>query len=70
MDNDLTELQRNIGRPVIEPTKFSIGCLSVLDCGSGYLKVSLRENELEPLAELLPPQETKTIIKWLQDKFK
>ena len=68
MDGDLAELQRNIGRPVIEPTKFRIGCLSVLDCGAGWLKVSLRENSLEPLAELLPPIETKTFIQWLNNK--
>lgn len=69
MDDDLAELERNIGKPVIEPTKFSIGCMSVLDCGSGFLRVSLRENTCEPLAELLPPPEAKTLIQWLREKF-
>jgi hypothetical protein len=67
-DIGLRELIRDIGKPVIEPTKFKIGCLSVLDCGAGWLKVSLRENSLEPLAELLPPIEAKTFIQWLRDK--
>jgi len=69
MDIDLAELQRDIGKPVIEPVKFSVGCLSVLDCGSGYLKVSLKENELEPLAELLSPEQSKGLIQWLKNKF-
>jgi hypothetical protein len=69
MDGDLEELQRDVGKPVIEPTKYKIGCMSVLNCGSGWLKISLRENSLEPLAELLPPTEAKMFIQWLKDKF-
>jgi len=69
MDNDLKELQRDIGKPTIEPTKFTIGCLSVLDCGSGFLKLTLHENTCEPLAELLPPEPVKRLIQWLNDKL-
>lgn len=68
MDGELAELQRDIGRPVIGPTKYKIGCMSVLDCGAGWLKVSLREDSCEPLAELLPPIEAKTFIQWLKNK--
>jgi len=69
MDSDLEELQSDISKPTIEPTKFTIGCLSVLDCGSRFLKLTLRENTCEPLAELLPPAEAKTLIQWLRDKL-
>ncbi|MEN6383565.1 MAG: hypothetical protein ABFD79_00010 [Phycisphaerales bacterium] len=62
----MEEIQRDIGKPVIRPTKFTIGCMSVLDCGSGWLKVSLHEKASEPLAELLPPLEAKLFVKWLQ----
>lgn len=68
-DTGLKELDRDIGKPVIEPTKYRIGCMSVLDCGSGWLKVSLNENTCEPLAELLPPTEAKKFIQWIREKF-
>ena len=68
MDEDqqeLRELERDIGQPDVSPAHFEVGRLAVVNCGLGWLKVVINHKALDCEAELLPPEQAKHFIKWI-----
>jgi len=62
----LDEMERDIGEAVIEPTRFSVGCLTVKVCPYGWLKITVGDNRPDTTAELLPPKEAAKFKQWMR----
>jgi hypothetical protein len=67
MDEELIELGRDIGEAEITPVCFRVGRLAVLNCGSGWLKITINHKPLDCEAELLPPEQAKHFINWMAE---
>lgn len=50
----------------ITPTRFVVGCMAVIDCGQGWVKVEL-ETPREMEAELLDPEAAKAFKDWIME---
>jgi len=64
-EQELREMERDIGQPDIGPVHFKIGRLAVLHCGSGWLKVTIHHKPYDCESELLPPEEAKSFVEWI-----
>ncbi|MCE5185406.1 MAG: hypothetical protein LLF76_04705 [Planctomycetaceae bacterium] len=63
--DDLSLLQRDLGKPRITPARINIGRLCILFCGHGWMKVELLCPDHESEAELLPPADAAVLKKWI-----
>jgi hypothetical protein len=63
--DDLSQLERNLGKPRISPTRLRIGRLSILFCGQGWIKIELLLPDHDSEAELLPPADAAVLRKWI-----
>ena len=70
MDEELIELGRDIGTPVIGPVSFQIGRLLILDAGQRWIMITINDRQLGCLSELLPPAEAKQFLDWITELAK
>ena len=64
--SELAELERDIGNAVSKPVSFEAGKLQMIDCGSGYLLVSVNDPGAGRCSELLPPQIARQFVDWVK----
>lgn len=64
--DDMSMLQRDLGKPQLTPNSLRIGRLRLLLCPGGWLKVEVLIPDHDSEAELLGPEDAEVLKEWVK----